>query len=976
MPFEGLNEEQTQAVTHAAGPLLIVAGAGTGKTTVITRRIAWLIEQKMAKPEEILALTFTDKAAGEMEERVDLLLPYGYVDIQISTFHAFCEKILREYGAEIGLSRDFKLANELDAWLIARQEFDRFALDYFRPLGNRTKYLRSLLTHFSRAKDAAVDPDAYLKFAEEKKANLDTLQSDEEATSDVIRLQELANAYKTYQTILLERDTLDFGDLMMYMLKMLRERPRVLAALRKRFRYILVDEFQDTNVSQYEIIKILAAPRNDLTVVGDDDQSIYKFRGASVANILQFQNDFPDARRIVLTHNYRSSQSILDTSHAFIQKNNPNRLEAGDDTLNKRLISHAEKEGVIEHLHCVTSEQEAELVLKKILELRKKDPETSWSDFAILLRSNDAADPFIAAFERARVPYQFLALSGLYTKSVILDVLALLRVIDNPYDSPSFYRLLGMPLFNIAAFELSELTHLANRKGKTLFEACGMAGAFASIRPETLERVHAILRLTASIREEAPRRRVSELMIRACKDSGLIAHINNKNEQEKYDAFRHLQQFLERVKRFEQQNDHAVLHTFLEEFQEERSAGEEGSLAFDVESGPDVIKLMTVHASKGLEFRHVFVVNLVDRRFPTQARGEAIPLPDGLVNERLPEGDWHLEEERRLFYVAMTRAKEGLFFTSAEEYGGARKKKWSRFLHELGYRPEDASIPAAAEFNDVCDQQPVVLSEQHLAIPVPKQFSFTQLAAFKMCPLQYKFAHVLKIPVFGKGQFSFGKTMHNTLHAFFSQRLERAAQKQGVLFEDTAAALSPYDTSHSSLDDLLSIYGKEWQDDWFKDDKEREEYRERGGKSLRALHASFKDLPPRPLFLEIGFTVKIGEIVLKGRMDRVDAYEDGVEIIDYKTGHPKKELTPEDKEQLFLYQLAARDVLSLKPKKLSFHYLEDNSRVSFLGTDEELLDFQEKVAERVAGIKASVFPPKAGPHCKFCDFRDICEWRE
>jgi DNA helicase-2/ATP-dependent DNA helicase PcrA len=264
--LEGLNDEQTQAVLHKTGPLMIVAGAGTGKTMVVTRRIAWLIQQELAKPEEILALTFTDKAAGEMEERVDTLLPYGYVDLQISTFHSFCEHLLRDYGVEMGLSRDFRLLNELDTWLLMRQNLERFELDYYRPLGNPTKYIKSLMQHFSRAKDNAITPEEYLAFAEGKAVDLDTEQADEESTVEIARLKELANAYHTYQQILLENDCFDFGDLMLYVLELFNKRPNVLKQVRDRFKFVLVDEFQDTNYAQYELIKIIAAPNNNITV--------------------------------------------------------------------------------------------------------------------------------------------------------------------------------------------------------------------------------------------------------------------------------------------------------------------------------------------------------------------------------------------------------------------------------------------------------------------------------------------------------------------------------------------------------------------------------------------------------------------------------------------------------------------------------------------------------------------------------------
>src|SRR3990167_2743027 len=308
-----LNQEQLAAVTHKEGPLMIIAGAGTGKTTVITHSIGWLIEQKLAKPEEILALTFTEKAAAEMEERVDRLLPYGYIDLQLSTFHAFCERLLREYGIEMGLSPDFVLLNELDSWLLMRKEFERFDLYYYRPLGNPTRYIKSFLQHFSRAKDELITPEMYLAYAKEQEANLDATNSTEERNSEVTRLLELAHAYHLYQQILLENDALDFGDLISYTILLLQKRPAILKKIQKRFRFILVDEFQDTNLAQYALVKYIAAPTNNITVVGDDDQSIYKFRGASLSNILQFESDYPESKRVILTQNYRSVQKITVT---------------------------------------------------------------------------------------------------------------------------------------------------------------------------------------------------------------------------------------------------------------------------------------------------------------------------------------------------------------------------------------------------------------------------------------------------------------------------------------------------------------------------------------------------------------------------------------------------------------------------------------------------------------------------------------
>ncbi len=960
--LEKLNIEQQEAVTHVDGPLMIVAGAGTGKTTVVTHRIAWLIEQGHAKAEDILALTFTDKAAAEMEERVDRLLPYGYVDLQISTFHAFAERLLRKHGVEIGLSRDFQLANELDAWLLVRQNFDDFDLDHYRPLGNPTKYIRSLLTHFSRAKDVGVGPEQYTAYAQGLRADAGDTQTDDELSQELARHDELARAYGTYQQMLLQNDRLDFGDLMLYTLKLLKERPSVLSLIRERYTFVLVDEFQDTNDAQYEIVKLIASPRDNLTVVGDDDQSIYKFRGASLANILRFEEDFSQAKRVVLTQNYRSAQPILDQAHAFIQHNNPNRLEASSN-LTKKLFSAAGGPSRIEHFLCADAKEEVERVVETILSLRKQS-DVAWSDFAILVRSNNAGTDFAQALERHEIPFQFLALSGLYNKKEVLDMMAYLRVIDNAFDSASFYRILTSSLCQVSERTIMELNHQASREGKSLFEMCERVEGHQTVPIDEQEKIAHFLVDRDRFAKAALNRGVSELYVIVAKESGYLEHLNRKSERKKLEAFSFLQQFYKRLQAFEQRHEHPVLHHFLDEYSFERDAGEEGSLSIDLEDGPDMVKIMTVHAAKGLEFQHVFIVNLVDQRFPTRSRSDAIALPAGLGSSMPSGAEAHIEEERRLFYVAITRAKQGLYFCSARDYGGARKRKISRFLSEMGYEdtPTESVKTAGAEVFEIVDHERVDTNDQP-TLPVPKQFSFTQLAAFKTCPLQYKFAHVLKVPVLGKWTFSYGKTMHNTLQDFFLLWLERVNEE--------GSAQVPV-----SLSELLQIYERCWQDEWYINDTQRETYREQGLESLKGYYRFVSGQIPVPLSVEQGFTLKLGDVVLKGRIDRMDTFEDGVEIVDYKTGKPKTKLTKEEKEQLLLYQLAARDVLGLNPKKLTFHYLQDNTQVSFIGSDKDLLDMQESVVARVQGIRASVFDATPGFHCKFCDFSDICEYRQ
>jgi DNA helicase-2/ATP-dependent DNA helicase PcrA len=320
-------------------------------------RIANLIKTKKANPQEILALTFTEKAAQEMADRVEQIFPDNYSEFWISTFHAFCERVLKNHGLDIGLSTNFRLLDQVGSWLLIRQNLDKFDLDYYKPLGNPTKFIHALVNHFSRCKDEGITPEQYLKYSEDLQFNTNdapvgskAIKSKDKSELACLqderdRIKEVANAFHTYQRIMLENNCLDFADLINYCLILFQKRPLVLKKFRDQFKYILVDEFQDTNWAQYELAKQLAYPKNNITVCGDDDQSVYRWRGASFNNVLQFRKDFPNTKEVVLTENYRSCQDILDISHKFIQLNNPNRLEYQINEI-KEISRKAKSKGV------------------------------------------------------------------------------------------------------------------------------------------------------------------------------------------------------------------------------------------------------------------------------------------------------------------------------------------------------------------------------------------------------------------------------------------------------------------------------------------------------------------------------------------------------------------------------------------------------------------------------------------------------
>ncbi|PJB19031.1 hypothetical protein CO115_03380 [Candidatus Falkowbacteria bacterium CG_4_9_14_3_um_filter_36_9] len=1067
--MEKLNKEQFEAVRHNGGPLLIVAGAGTGKTTVITQKIAYIINQGLAGAEEILALTFTEKAAGEMEERVDRLFPLGYTDLWISTFHSFAERILKNHGLDIGLPDDFKLLNEFEQWALIRKNLDKFNLDYYQPAGNPTKFIKYLIKHFSRLKDEDIAPADYLQYGEELKGNLDgtmsggkgkfslltkegtkgrsrgTIQSHpktppnpplrkgrennedddgialtkEIAIQEVARINEVANAYHIYQNLLLEAGALDFGDLINYCLKLFRARPMILEKYRGQFKYILVDEFQDTNWAQYELIKMLLGPKKNLIVCADDDQSIYRFRGASMSNVLEFIKDFPDAKKVTLVKNYRSQQNILDLSYNFIQLNNPNRLEyqlnkqrsAGKKKpslvkLNKRLIAQTNGRGEVEAIKGEDLYDEIKLVIKKIIELEKRDEEATWNDFAILIRANDAAKEFSAYLELAGVPYQFLAFRGLYAKPIIMDIIAYLKLLDDYHESRAMFRVLNIPVFNFSYQELVNFNYWANKKNWSLYEVFKSAANFIQSK-KILDKINAVLNLIAKHSIMARERIASEIIIAFLEDSGYLKYLTKADEAKTKEPIAYLNQFMKRAQAFQKGSDDKSVKAFLNELAMEIDSGDEGSIAPDGEAGPEAVKIMTVHGGKGLEFKYVFIVNMVDKRFPTIPRQEMIKIPDALIKEILPAGDIHLEEERRLFYVAMTRAKEGLYFSWSPDYGGARKKKPSRFLEEIGLVSKKNLIgdesekifnssrhrdPASRRQFSIFKQFPISNRQTNHKLEIlnpkseirnfsmPTYFSYTQLAAFSHCPYQYRFAHILRVPARGKAVFSFGQTMHATMQKVFELLREKTGFDQGDLFAAKTPNRNEAEKINITLAEIIKIYEKSWIDDWFASKKQKEEYKTKGKVILKEFFIKYKDNWPRTLYIEKGFKMKIKSqsklYMVRGKIDRIDESDGALRIIDYKTGLPKQKLTIENKEQLLIYQMAAADLFKQPISSVVFYYLENNSEEEFLGTADELDKIKNKVINTIEEIAKGEFPPRPSNLCAFCDFFDICEFRK
>jgi len=971
-----MNEEQKRAIEYNQGPLLIIAGPGTGKTFVIVEKIKYLINKDFAKPEEILALTFTEKAALEMEERLDKELPYGYFQMWISTFHSFAQKILKEEGNQIGLPLNFRLITTAEAVMFLRKNLFLFNLDYYRPLGNPEKFIESLIDHFSRLKEENITPEYYLKWVKNRKPKT------EEEIIETKKNKELAEAFSLYQKLKLKEGLLDFSDLVYYLFFLFKNRPNILKKYQKQFKSVLIDEFQDTNIVQYDLVKILFPQKSNpyLTVVGDDSQAIYKFRGASVSNILNFMRDYPQAKLISLIKNYRSNQTILDASYRLIKHNDPDTLEAKLN-ISKNLIAQRKKDNKYSINFYLTYkvEEEADFVAKKIFSLKEK---YSFSDFALLIRANSHIDPFIRAFSRFGIPYQFLGPSQLFHQPEVKDLIAYLNFLSNIDDSPSFFRVLSMDIFDLDKKDLSFFLSFSKKINQSLFQSLVIYFSLIEekyyqkdfdiykkylpfLTKETQKKLLKIYKMILNHLKITKKETAGQILYYFFEDTGYLAKLTDyKTEKDQKKAL-NISKFFNKLKSYEINHEDASVFAVADWIRLSLELKESPLIEEDDFGEFDAVNILTVHSAKGLEFPVVFLVNLTQGRFPTYEKREKIPIPEQLIKEVLPQGDYHLEEERRLFYVALTRAKDLVFLTASFFYGeGKRERKISQFLIEtLGEEALKKKINLKKEEKkqlSIFDFAP----KKEIVVPKKKQyqeFSFSQLEVYKICPLQYKYQYVLKIPTTPTAAESFGITIHQTLQQFYQnyQKNEKVGSKL-----------------------VIDIYKKNWVPIGYTSLFHEKRMKKEGEKILKDFIKRFHPPEGKIIALEKMFKVKIEkDLFLKGKIDRIDEVGDKkIEIIDYKTGKIPKEKELKKSLQLSIYALAAIDkgILNknLSQVVLSFYFLNEVKKISFQRDKEEIEKVKEAIKDLVTKIKQEKFEPNVGLWCDFCPFKIICEaWR-
>ena len=635
--YDTLNPPQREAVAQTEGPVLILAGAGSGKTRVLTHRIAYLMDEKGVNPWNILAITFTNKAAQEMRERVDKLVGFGSESIWVSTFHSACVRILRRHIDNLGYDTNFTIYDTDDQKSLMK--------DVCRKMNIDTKIYkeRSLLAQISHAKDELLTPD----------------DMEMKAAGDY-NMKKVASVYREYQAALRKNNALDFDDLIVKTVELFEKCGAVLEYYQERFKYIMVDEYQDTNTAQFKFISLLAQRYQNLCVVGDDDQSIYKFRGANIGNILGFEHVFPDARVIRLEQNYRSTKNILNAANQVIANNTERKA--------KTLWTENEEGSKVHFRQFLNAYEEAEYVAGEIGKL-KRNGLGNYRDCAILYRTNAQSRIFEEKFIAANIPYKLVGGVNFYARKEIKDLLCYLKTINNARDDLAVQRIINVPKRGIGATTLGRVQDYADNMGISLYEALRVAEEVPSIG-RSLSKIDGFVTFIQMLKSKADVMTVEEILQEVIDSTGYVAELEAEDTEESRARIENIDELISKTVAYqeamEEQNQPATLSGFLEEV----------ALVADIDTvdpDQDYVLLMTLHSAKGLEFPKVFMVGMEDGIFPSHM---TICYGD----------DGEMEEERRLCYVGITRAMKDLTLTCAQQRmirGETQYNRVSRFVREI-----------------------------------------------------------------------------------------------------------------------------------------------------------------------------------------------------------------------------------------------------------------------------------------------------
>jgi superfamily I DNA/RNA helicase/RecB family exonuclease len=948
------DDRQSQAIEHVHGPMLVLAGAGTGKTTVLTRRITRLIREGHARPDEILALTYTENAAQEMRERVQKELG-AHCSVQASTFHGYCNNLLHAHG------KNFGVLDDKDLWIYLRKRIRDLRLNYFVRAANVSKFLDDLLDFMRRCQDELVGPEKYAQYVaclerDELPIPRVTKSKDQISDEEVLgRCREISSVFVIVERMLAEENLGTFGHMITRAYELLLANPDLLSRERARARFILVDEFQDANFAQVKILEKLAGSERNIFAVGDPDQAIYRFRGASSAAFGLFQRHFPEAKLVSLEKNQRSLTPILRSAYAVISKNPP-IFAAG---LGARLayqrapLQSAREEAAAKEGRELASEPVAGILwrdreleaadLVGLIRQKQHKLRSPWKNFAVIYRNHNHRDEVVEELSRWNIPFSIENMDVLDTPAV-RDLLACLGAVVSSADSASLFRVAALPQFAIDPENL-----------RAAMKAAGRETNLASV-VEKLEGGAAVLKKLQETRQA-----ITSSKAKARAALGILLRNFELEDSPPVHAVLDFVESWEK-KAITKTGELGELLEYLEYFKEAR-----GTIPMDSRNH-DAVHLMTAHGAKGLEFDHVFIIRGSAPSFPLGYREPLFEFPRELRDKDSVAEDEgkHLndQEERRLFYVAMTRARDSLHIYAKQGAGKdatppgflrdlLKDHSLGPFLRQRNTRPLQVDLFAGEE-----PAQPVLSNaSQWLSaepgFPLTGNLSATAIEKYETCPLQFKLEREWRIPGEIPAAMQYGASMHRVLRTYYDAlRFNRPM----------------------SDDQLVELFRSDLADAKIEDRYQHELYERQGIQQLRDfLAAERQKSRPEVLSTEQEFKIQIGLATVVGRMDRVDRIAgEHVAIVDYKTGKPRSQEDADESLQLSIYALAAHDKWGYQPDRLVFHNLEDNSAASTTRSDLQLKETRAKVEEVAAKIAAGEFEAKPGFQCSFCAYRNLC----
>jgi DNA helicase-2/ATP-dependent DNA helicase PcrA len=972
------DERQREAIEHVHGPLLVVAGAGTGKTSVLTYRVAHLVGEAHAQPHEILALTYTVNAAKEMQERLRRLLEGQTVKattVKAMTFHDYCLKLLKAAG------KDFGVLDEQDLWIYLRRRIRELHLEHFIRAANVGQFLKDLLKFLDRCHDELVTPEKYADY-------VDRLERGEvpfprvSKSKNVLdqaevlgRCREIARVFATTERWLREDNLGTFSHMITRTHDLLQNEETILNEAQSHARFILADEFQDANFAQVKILARLAGADGNVFAVGDPDQSVYRFRGASSAAFELFHRHFPATRLVVLEKNRRSTTPILRSAFALIDQNPPvfsmhgarhKSGHPGSELAYRRApLQSAREEDTAKNGGQISSPSVSVVVLTSkdaeggeivgFIKEAKRKSKCKWSDFGILYRSHFHRDEVVQELAEAGVPFVIDSMDVSDTPEV-RDLFACLNAVVSAGDDVSWYRVAALPRFKVDPEQLRQVMRAIARNSRE-----GPVVPLSS----ALDRVEGGTEVQAAVQRARREIQSRQAKGRAAFEIMVCEFALNAASPMTQAAL----QFVETWER-KKVNKTTELEELVDYLGYFREAG--GVIPLQASENENAVRLMTVHGAKGLEFPNVLILRANANSFPASYKEGLVAFPKELRDEdSVTEDDdkaLHAQEERRLFYVAMTRARDSLRIYAREGQGKINKNPngYTRELIEnKNLAPWIKAIPASGSQTSIfAEAAPVRPSESRttawLDLPVldglHHRLSASAVDTYERCGLRFKLDRDWRLAAQPAAAMQFGAAMHRVLKTYF----------------DSVQLGRP-----KTDDELIELFRQDLADSKIQEAYQHELYERQGAAQLLDFLASVRSRPSQVLHTEQSFEIKIGETVVVGRIDRIDSRpDDMVVIVDYKTGKAKDQEAADESLQLSLYAIAAQEKWQYKVGALIFHNMEENVPVITTRDQGQLFAARQRVTKAAEGIANGVFEARPGIHCDFCSYRSLCPAKE